>query len=283
MEHSSFLGKSYAVEKRRIAMPKLNVNDIQIYYEVHGEGIPLVMIMGLGANLDWWDPRMVQELSKRFMTVLFDNRGAGRTDVSDRNYTIRLLADDTAALMNGLGISRAHVLGISMGGMIAQELALNYPQKVEKLVLCSTFCGGEKSVLPSGDVMGTLTADRGTMSHEEVVKMVIPVILTEDFVKKNPELVELLMQRILKSPISVEPYRRQLSAVLEFNTHARLPQIKAPTLILCGRKDILVPPGNGPILAEAIPNSRLVYLERSAHALAEDMDEVINLVTGFLG
>jgi pimeloyl-ACP methyl ester carboxylesterase len=264
-------------------MPKLNVNDIQIYHEVHGVGTPLVMIMGLGGNLDWWDPRMVQELSKRFMTVLFDNRGAGRTDVSDRKYTIRLFADDTAALMDGLGISRAHVLGISMGGMIAQELALDYPQKVGKLVLCSTLCGGEKSVLPSGDAMASLTADRSTMSQEEIAKMVIPVLLTEDFVKKNPDYVELAMQQILKAPISDEAYRRQLSAVLEFNTHDRLPQIKAPTLILCGRKDILVPPGNSPVLAEAIPNSRLVYLERSGHALAEDMDEVINLVTGFLG
>ena len=264
-------------------MPKLNVNDIQVYYEVHGEGTPLVMIMGLGGNLDWWDPRMVQELSKKFKTVLFDNRGAGRTDVSNREYAIRLFADDTAALMDGLGISRAHVLGISMGGMIAQELALNYPQKVEKLVLCSTLCGGEKSVLPSGVAMGSLTADRSTMSHEEVAKMVIPVILTEDFVKKNPDYVELQLQRILKAPISDEPYRRQLSAVMRFNAHDRLLQIKAPTLILCGRKDILVPPGNGPILAEAIPNSRLVYLERSAHALAEDLDEEINTIIGFLG
>jgi len=264
-------------------VPKVRVNDIQMNYEVNGEGFPLVMIMGLGGNLDWWDPRMIQRLSKNFKTIMFDNRGTGRTDVSDREYTIRLFADDTAALMDGLGISRAHVLGISMGGMIAQELALNYPQKVEKLVLCSTLCGGEKSVLPSGVAMGSLTADRSTMSQEEVAKMVIPIILTEDFVKKNPDYVELLMQQILKAPISDEPYRRQLSAVLEFNTHDRLPQVKSPTLILCGKKDILVPPGNGPVLAEAIPNSRLVYLERSAHALAEDMDEVINLVTGFLG
>ena len=94
-------------------MPKVRVNDIQIYYEVHGEGFPLVMIHGLGANSDWWEPRMVGEFSKRFMTVTFDNRGAGRTDISDRRYTIRLFADDTAGLMDALGISRAHVLGLN--------------------------------------------------------------------------------------------------------------------------------------------------------------------------
>lgn len=266
-----------------VATPKVKVNDIQIFYEVHGEGSPLVMIMGLGANIDWWDPRLVQELSKRFMTVMFDNRGAGRTEVSDRRYTIRLFADDTAALMDGLGISRAHVLGISMGGMIAQELVLNYPQKVEKLVLCSTMCGGEKQVPPSMDVVGMFMADRSALSQKEIAKMWIPLLLTEDFAKKNPDLVELVMQQILKAPISDEAYRRQSGAILEFDTHDRLPQIKAPTLILCGRKDILVPPGNGPILAEAIPDAKLVYLERSAHGLVEDMDEVINSVTGFLG
>ena len=261
----------------------MRVNDIEIYYEVHGEGFPLVMIHGLGANLDWWDPRMVGELSKRFMTVMFDNRGAGRTDVSDRKYTIKLFADDTAGLMDALGISRAHVLGISMGGMIAQELVLNYPQKVEKLVLCSTNCGGVESIRASNDVVRMLIVDRSTLSQKEINKMMISVTLTEDFVEKNPDLVELIIQRGLKAPISAEAYRRQLNAISGFNTRDRLPQIKAPTLILVGKKDILIPPGNGSILAEAILNSKLVYLERSAHALVEDMDEVINSVTGFLG
>jgi pimeloyl-ACP methyl ester carboxylesterase len=264
-------------------MPKVRVNGIQIYYEVHGEGFPLVMVQGLGANLDQWDPRMVRELSKRFMTVMFDNRGAGRTDVSDRKYTMRLFADDTAGLMDSLGISRAHVLGISMGGMIAQELVLNYPQKVEKLVLCSTNCGGVDSIRASNDVIGMLMVDRSTLSQKEMAKMVIPIILTEDFAKKNPDQVELILQRGLKAPISDEAYKRQLSAISGFSTHDRLSQIKAPTLILVGKKDVLVPPGNGSILAEAIPNAELVYLESSAHTLTEDMDEVINSVTGFLG
>ena len=119
-------------------MPKVKVNDIQIYYEVKGKGFPLVMIQGLSYSLDGWDPRLVEELSRKYKLVLFDNRGAGRTDVSDREYTMKLFADDTAGLMDALGISKAHVLGLSMGGMIAQELVLNYPEKVAKLVLCST-------------------------------------------------------------------------------------------------------------------------------------------------
>ena len=264
-------------------MPKVKVNDIQIYYEVHGEGFPLIMITGLGGNIDSWNPRMIQELSKKFKTVMFDNRGAGRTDVSDRKYTIRLFADDTAGLMNALGISRAHILGISMGGMIAQELVLNYPENVAKLVLCSTCSGGSKDVQSSKEVSKMLTADTSKMSQEEQKRMLLPLVLTDDFIEKNPDFVKLVVQRALKHPISEEAYIRQLNAVRKFNAYDRLHQINAPTLILHGRKDVLIPPENGSILAEVIPNAKLVHFEKSAHMLVEEMNEVINSLTDFLG
>ena len=263
-------------------MPKVKVNDIQIYYEVHGEGFPLLMIMGLGANVDWWDPRMVQELSKKFKLVMFDNRGAGRTDVSDKRYTIKLFANDTAGLMDTLGIARAHVIGVSMGGMIAQEMVLNYPEKVEKLVLCSTFCGGTKTVLASQKVLGMLAADRSGLSAEEIVRMMIPILFTEDFIKKNSDLVEFAVQQFLKAPISNEAFTRQLNSTIKLDTYDRLSQIKAPTLILHGKRDILIPPENGSILAEAITNAKLVYFENSAHGLIEDMEKVIHVLLDFL-
>jgi len=263
-------------------MPKVKVNDIQIYYEVHGEGFPLIMIMGLGANVDWWDPRTIQELSKKFKLVIFDNRGAGRTDISDRKYTVKLFADDTAGLMDALGISRAHVLGVSMGGMIAQELVLNYPEKVEKLVLYSTYCGGTKSVLPSQEVLEMLTADRSAFSPEEIARMTIPLIFTEDFIKNNPDFIELTIQQGLRAPISNEAFTRQLNAIMEFDTYERLSQIKVLTLVLQGKRDVLVPPGNGPVLAKAIPNAKLVYFENSAHGLTEEMEKVISVLLDFL-
>jgi len=262
-------------------MPKVKVNDIQVYYEVHGKGFPLIMIMGLGGNLDWWDPRLIQELSKKFKTVIFDNRGAGRTDLSDKRYSIRLFADDTAGLMDALKISRAHVLGISMGGMIAQELILNYPEKVEKLVLCSTFCGGPKAVQPSQEALAPL-ADRGGLSQEEIARLTIPLLFTEDFIKKNPDLVELTVQQILKAPISTEAFMQQANAIAEFNTYDRLSQIRTPTLILHGKQDILVPPENGSILAKAIPNAKLVYFKNSAHGLTEEMEKMIPILLDFL-
>jgi pimeloyl-ACP methyl ester carboxylesterase len=263
-----------------------------------GEGFPLVMIAGLSDSLDCWDPRLVEELSRKFKLVMFDNRGAGRTDISDREYTMRLFADDTAGLMDALGISKAHVLGLSMGGMIAQELVLNYPGKVAKLVLCSTssqWCFNQ-------DVSRLLLALRvNEPSQEELTRMILSlefandfprdfvkknpfvvISFTSDFVKENPDLVDLLVQLWAKHPISKKAWIRQLNAIRGFNTKDRLQQVKAPTLVLHGRKDAVIPSKNGSMLAKVIPNAKLVYLEKSAHYLAEEMKEVISVLTEFL-
>jgi pimeloyl-ACP methyl ester carboxylesterase len=276
--------ENWLSKKEILVMPMVKVNDIQVYYDVEGEGFPLVMIMGLSANVDWWhiDLHWIQDLSERFKLVMFDNRGAGRTDVSDRRYTIQLFADDTAGLLDVLGISRAHVLGFSMGGMIAQELVLNYPDKVEKLVLCSTYCGGVKSILPSPEVLEILAADRSMLSPEEMARMTIPLFFADDFIRKNPNVVERAIQRVLKAPISNEAFRRQLNAIGEFDTYDRLSQIRVPTLILHGRKDVLVPPENGSILAEAILNADVVYLRNSAHGLIEEIEKVLPVLLNFL-
>jgi proline-specific peptidase len=277
-------------------MPKVKVNDIQMYYEVKGEGFPLVMIQGLGGSLEGWNPHLVEGLSKHFKLVLFDNRGAGRTDLSKREYTMRLFADDTAGLMDVLGISKAHILGMSMGGMIAQELAINYPQKVSKLILCST------SSKPSYSKEGSRVLEAMSQSSiEELTKLILsfpftldypqdllkqnPVVAfgqTSEFVKENPDLVRLLLQQGTKHPTSQEGFRHQYDAVLRFSTQARLQQIKVPTLVLQGKKDRLVPPENSSILAKAIPNAKLVYLENSAHVLLEEMKEMLKVITEFL-
>ena len=279
-----------------IATPKVKVNDIQIYYEVKGEGFPLVMINGLSDNLDCWDPRLIEALSKKFKLVLFDNRDVGRTDTSEREYTMKTFADDTAGLMKALGISKAHILGISMGGMIAQELVLNYPEKVAKLVLCSTgnnWCFSHE--------VSRIMLAAGESSSEELNRMIFSlkgasdfpsdflkqqpfavICFTADFVKESPNLANLLFQRAAEHPISMEGWRRQLNAMRGFNTQERLAKIRVPALILHGRRDIEIPPENGSILAKAIPNARLVYLDKSAHYLAEQMREVINVLSEFL-
>jgi pimeloyl-ACP methyl ester carboxylesterase len=278
-------------------MAKVKVNDIQLYYELKGEGFPLVMINGGNENLDCWDPRLIEELSKKLKLVLFDNRGAGRTDESDKEYTLSLLAEDTVGLMEALGIPKAHILGISMGGMIAQELAINHPEKVSKLVLCSTSSWWN----PNKESSKILSAMEKGCSLEELAEAYLsfpfvheyPIdfirrdptvvnVYTADFVKENMDLVNRYHNLFREHPPSREGSRRQFNAIKKFNTQGRLCLISAPTLVLHGKKDFVFPPENGSILAGAIPNARLVLFEKSAHYLAEEMEEVTKVITEFL-
>ena len=148
-------------------MAKVSVNGCELYYEVHGQGDPLVLIMGLRRNVEWWY-RQIPALSEKFQVIAFDNRGAGRSDKPAMEYSIRLFADDTAGLMDALDISEARILGISMGGYIAQELALNYPTKVNSLVLGCTGCGGDRAVIMTPERMEKFTANKG-LNPEEIL------------------------------------------------------------------------------------------------------------------
>ncbi len=269
-------------------MPKVKVNDIQMYYETRGDGFPLLLIHGFLANVDCWDPLyFIPKLSERFKLIMFENRGAGRTDVSDKEYSIRLFADDAAGLMEELKIERAHVLGHSMGGMIAQEFAINYPEKVEKLVLASTFCGGEKAVQVPPEAaqmvtdISTAVSEKGAWS-EEIAQKLMPRIFTEEFMKENPGVVDVAIKLVLTAPTPLEAITRQALAVLTFDVGDRLPQIKVPTLILAGKKDIFILPENAEIMARAIPNSKVVYFENSAHQLQEEIEKVTDAILEFL-
>lgn len=270
-------------------MPKVRVKDIQMYYEIRGEGFPLLLIMGFLGNADLWDPLyFIPKLSGRFKLIMFDNRGAGRTDVSDKEYSIKLFADDAVGLMEALGIKRAHVLGISMGGMIAQELALGHPEKVEKLVLASTYCGGEKAIPIPGEAaqvvidISAALAEKGKWD-EEIARKLMPIVLTQEFIEENPGIVDIAVQLILGAPTPLEALSRQVEAILlGFDVCDRLPQIRAPTLILAGRKDSYIPPENAEIMAKLIPNSKLAYFKNSAHMLQEEMEKVTDTVLDFL-
>jgi len=248
------------------------------------DGFPLVMIMGLSANKDWWPPQLVRKLSEKYKVVLFDNRGAGRSDKPDAPYTIRMLADDAVGLMDALGIERAHIFGVSMGGMIAQEIAINYPERVEKLILGCTTCGAGRMVPPSQEVLRMLTRTRAEMNPEEYArKYVAPLLFTKETLEKRPDIVETFVKSYSIAPIPDFSYRRQLEAVLAHNACDRLHMIKAPTLILHGKKDILVPPENANILAELIPNSKVVIFENATHAfIAEALEETCSAILEFL-
>ncbi len=264
-------------------MPIARVGDINMYYEVHGEGFPLVMIMGLSADVNWWDPLFIKEVSKEFKVVVFDNRGAGRSDKPKVEYTIRMFADDTVKLMDTLNIGKAHILGVSMGGMIAQEIAINYPERVEKLVLCVTSPGGSKAIPPSQEVISLLASDRSKIPPEDLARATLSLLYPEEYLKTHPEVAELTVKRISMYMIPPDAYMRQLNAVMNFDAYDRLNNIKAPTLVVSGGKDILVPPENGKILAEAILNAKLVIFENAGHGLiAQEREAFTQLLLDFL-
>ncbi len=243
-------------------MPKIKVNDINIYYEIHGEGFPFIMIMGAAGDVNWWTPDIIETISKKFKTIIFDNRDTGRTDKPELDYSIKTFAEDTVGLMDALNIEKAYILGVSMGGMIAQEIALNYPQRIEKLVLCCTQCGGSKGVQPSNKI---LQIKFWEMKREEFFNLTVSFLFTENFIKSNLDYIESYKQRMRKIPIPAESQKRQIIAIQHFRTWLRLKNIKTPTLILHGREDILVPPENVEVLAKRIPGAKTKYFENAAH------------------
>lgn len=255
-------------------MPTVRVNDINLYYDTHGEGIPLVLIMGLRRNLEWWYCQ-IPSLSKVFKVIVFDNRGAGRSDKPEMEYSIPFFADDTAGLMEALGIRSAHVLGISMGGYIAQELALKYPDKVKSLILGCTGCGGRRAVPMSEERMIKFMANKD-LSPEEILRKDMDIYFSDRFIEAHPEKVREFVNISLRYYQPKEAFFRQFEACRRHDTADRLGGIKAPVLVLTGDDDPLVPPNNSLILKELIPYSTLSVFPHRRHCFFIEEAERFN-------
>lgn len=247
-------------------MPYVTSAGSKIYWEEHGAGDPLLLVMGLGATLEWWH-RLMPVLTPRYRTIVFDNRGAGRSDAPPGPYAIPTMADDAAAVMDAAGIASAHVFGASMGGMIAQELALNHPARVRSLILGCTACGGRQSVPAAKHVAAVLGA-RATMTREEGMRAMAPYIFD---VSTPKDVLEADMVIRLSSPVTNDGYLAQLQGIRAWGgTFDRLPRIAMATLVIHGETDQLVPPDNGRIIAQAIPNARLVMIPHASHIFFTD-------------
>jgi len=261
-------------------MPIVNINDCDIYYEIHGQGDPLVLIMGLRRNVEWWY-RQIPALSKQFQVIVFDNRGAGRSDKPAMEYSIRLFAEDTAGLMDALKLQGANILGYSMGGNIAQELALNYPEKVKNLILASTGGGGERAVLMSPDRLEKFQADAG-LKPEEILRKGMDIYFSDDYVANNPADIEEFIEISLRYCQPADAFERQFDACLRHNTVDRLNNIAIPTLIMTGDEDLLVPPENSYVLQELIPAAELHVFPGGRHCvMIEKADHYNNKVVDF--
>ena len=263
-------------------MDTIKVGDIDICYRTQGGGYPLVLIRGFTASMEEWNPLLVDALAERYRVLVFDNRGAGNTTAPPGSFTMKQFADDTAGLMEALGIDRGYVLGESMGGMVAQEVVLNHPEKVEKLVLCCTFCGGDEAVFPSQEVI-ELMADR-TGTPEEITRRGLPLLFPDAWIEENPDAIDAVVSRALKYPMAEENVERQFEAILGFSTFERLPEIECPTLVACGTVDRIVPRENSRILSGRIPDSTRIEFDGAGHGFMEQCrEEFVEKFLEFLG
>jgi pimeloyl-ACP methyl ester carboxylesterase len=260
---------------------RIQVGDIEMSYRLRGEGPPLVMAMGYTASMDCWERKFLDKLTAHRRVLIFDNRGAGRTTAGTRRFTIKRFADDMAMLMAELGIAKADILGASMGGMIAQEFALNYPGKTDRLVLMCTTCGGPHAKLAKPATFAPLIKRLPT--PEEQMRASIFTLYPADWLAANPQAVEETIAAFSAAPISPKNARRQMGAIVMHNTYGRLPRIASTTLVMCGGSDILIPPKNSEILSRRIPGSELKVFENGGHGFAMQYpDEVSGALVDFL-
>ena len=265
-------------------MPTVKVGDISVYYEVHGEGEPLVLIMGYGHNSGHWFSQ-IPGLSQEYGVIAFDNRGTGRSDKPDIPYTIEMMARDAAGLLEALGIDAAHIYGVSMGGMIAQEFALRYPDKVISLILGCTTPGGRNGIMPDAEAMLLFDTERmKRLTPEQGARETLPFLCNQEFIDNNPDIAEQYIAKTVEYVTPLHGYIRQAEAITAHDTYDRLPQIKAPTLVIAGTADRLVPVENSRILASKIPNAELVILENMGHFFfMEALEEASKAILDFLG
>jgi 3-oxoadipate enol-lactonase len=239
----------------------------KIYWDEQGHGPPILLIMGLGYTSVMWH-RIRPALSQHFRTIAFDNRGVGLSDVPQGPYSIATMASDAAAVLDAAGVARAHVFGVSMGGMIAQEFALQYPARTLALVLGCTAAGGPSAVRAESKVVDVLMA-RG-MTPEQAREAILPYIYDAATPREQIDEDIRVRQPWLPSP---EGYMAQLLAILAWESYSRIGQITAPTLVIHGKSDALVPPGNGELIAGRIPGAKLVLLEHASHLFFTDQTE----------
>jgi 3-oxoadipate enol-lactonase len=253
---------------------KVSVGNVNIYYESHGDGYPLILIRGLGSNADHWYEQ-VPVLSKAYRVITFDNRGVARSGDSGDDFSILDMALDTLGLMDVLGIKKSHIMGLSMGGMIAQELAINYPERIDLLILACTHCGGPHQVSASAESRALFT-DMIYLASPEVKMKAAACLFDPNTLEKRPDVAGKYSEISLRHPVDAKLLTRQWEAALKHDTYDRLPQIKAPTLVLTGDADLLVPPENTRILAERIPGAIQKVIPGGGHQVLVEQPEACN-------
>ena len=245
-------------------MPTLDIDGPDIYYERRGAGEPLLLLQGLGGNSLHWGEGFLSGLEDEFELVLFDHRGAGRSGPLAGDLTIAALAGDAAALLDALAIESAHVVGISMGGMVAQELALTRPERVRTLTLGCTFPGGPEAQMTDMAIVGMLAEALLSGDGDRALRAGYDVMIAPEYAA-DPANYALYAEVASRYPAPIPVLVAQLQAIGGHDVSARLAGIRAPTLVVHGTADRLLDAVNGELLARLIPGARLQLLEGAGH------------------
>ena len=255
-------------------MPRAKIGDTELYYEVHGEGEPLVLIPGFSTGLWIWF-KQVPRLAEHFRVISFDPRGIARSEGGDDFVPMRELAGDVKELLLTLDIKRAHIVGASFGGFVAQEFALCFPEMTDSLVLCCTSFGGAGHLPPSAETLAAIASTKGLNTAERVRQNLL-LAFSPEYVASEPAEVEQVIKLREASFVPEHVYLHQLQAAVAFDAASRIGEISAPTLVLTGDADIIVPMQNSLNLAARIPGAQLRVVHNGSHTFFIEQPEEFN-------
>jgi pimeloyl-ACP methyl ester carboxylesterase len=262
-------------------MQRARINGVEVAYELRGTGIPIVMIHGAQG-----DQTMFNNFAPAFLgnyrVLTFDQRGSGLSEKPHGDYSIAQLADDTARLMDHIAFDSAHIIGVSMGGMIALEFALRHPRRVRTLVLGCTTPGGPNAIRIGGEAF-TAAYSSTPMSSEERGRALAEAAFTRGYIERHPEIIPAMIEARRQRPLDPVALESRLKAAMKHDVYDRLAQISCPTLVITGKDDALISWGNSRLLADKIPNAKLVLLEPAGHCFwIEQPEESYSAITQFI-
>ena len=245
-------------------MPSVSVGGREVHYVRRGEGEPLLLIMGMSGNHLHWGEPFLELLERDFALTIFDNRGVGRSARMEEPFTIADLAEDAAGLLDALALASVHVLGISMGGMVAQELALRHPGRIRTLTLGCTYSGGEGSALTSPEVFERLAEGMMSGDRERALRTSYEVNVSRAYAEREGTY-DQWRDVMAQMPAAVKVIMAQVEAIGGHDTSSRLGEIQAPTLVIHGDEDQMLSVDNGRMVARLVPGARLEVLEGVGH------------------
>ena len=285
------------VNTQDIPLEKVHVGDIEMAYKMFGKGDPILLISALGVSMDGWDPTILRELSSNHTVIIFDNRGVGNTTAGTKQFSIQQFANDSAGLLDALKIQKANVLGYSMGSFIAQQLTLTHPEKVDRLVLVSSTCGGKESIpnspadLELGKKLLSSIVNNTSIEPQEI-KTVISNNFGPTWIKQHPNFLETIPTNpkdFIPSSMTLDTWVQQNYITKNWQSTnwsgvcSQLPNISKPTLVMTGNEDVTVPTANSLIIAEKIPGAWLVQMKNAGHQITSQYpDEISKILNTFL-